>query len=46
MGNNIDQLLAKANSAGFIDVPLLKRSLEETQKVEEKIVEAYSMKEK
>ena len=42
IGINIDQILKKAYTLGFIDAPLLRKELQELSKVERTIVEAYS----
>ncbi len=43
VGSNINQIAAKANSLGFVDVPLLKEELEKLDKVEQIIVDSYTM---
>lgn len=45
VGYNIDQLLKRANSQGFIDAPLLRNALNENYEVSQKILSAYSAKE-
>ena len=42
VGNNINQILVKANALGFMDVPMLRRALEETHAVEDKLMAAYT----
>ena len=42
VGNNINQLLIKANTVGFIDVPMLREALDETHTVEDTLMEAYT----
>jgi len=42
VGNNINQLLTKANAVGFIDAPLLRKALDETHAVEDKLMAAYT----
>ena len=37
VGRSIDQILAKANSIGFLDVPALRKSLEDAQVAYKKI---------
>lgn len=44
VGAHLNQILAKANSLGFIDGPELRKALEETEAVFRKIREAYSAK--
>ncbi len=45
VGYNIDHLLKRANSQGFIDAPLLRDALNENCEVSRKIVAAYTTKE-
>lgn len=45
VGNNINQILLKANAVGFLDAPMLRRALDETHTVEKTILEAYTMPE-
>ena len=45
VGYNIDQLLKRANSQGFIDAPLLRNALNENCEVSRKILAAYTTKE-
>ena len=42
VGSNINQLLVKANTVGFIDAPMLRKALDETHTVEDKLMEAYT----
>lgn len=42
VGNNLNQLLVKANTVGFIDVPMLRKVLDETHAVEDKITEVFT----
>ena len=42
IGNNINQLLIKANNVGFIDIPMLRKALDETHAVEDTLMEAYT----
>ena len=41
VGYNIDQILKVANSKGFLDVPQLKKALEDNRSVEKMIASAY-----
>ena len=41
VGTNIDQILKIANTKGIVEVPDLKRALEENRKVEKMISSAY-----
>ena len=41
VGYNIDQILKVANSKGFLDVPQLKKVLEDNRSVEKMIASAY-----
>ena len=43
VGYNIDQLLRVANAQGLLDVPKLRKALEETREVERTILAAYTM---
>ena len=42
VGSNIDQILKTANAKGLLDVPQLRKALEENRAVEKLIVEAYT----
>ena len=42
IGGDLNQLLARANTAGFIDTIQLKKELAELRKAQEVIVEAYT----
>ena len=42
IGGNLNQLLARANTVGFIDTIQLKKELAELRKAREVIVEAYT----
>ena len=42
VGNNIDQILKKANTIGLLDVPLLRKALEDNRAVEKLIVDTYT----
>ena len=42
IGGNLNQLLARANTVGFIDTIQLKKELAELRKAQEVIVEAYT----
>lgn len=42
VGRNIDQLLARANTFGFIDTELMHQVLHEAMAAEQKIVDAYT----
>ena len=42
IGGNLNQLLARANTVGFIDTVQLKKDLAELRKAQEVIVEAYT----
>lgn len=46
VGYNIEQLLRLANSKGLIDVPQLRKALEENRACEKKIVAAYTTPDK
>ena len=41
VGSNIDQILKIANAKGIVEVPELRRALEENRKVEKMISDAY-----
>lgn len=41
IGRSIDQILAKANSIGFLDVPALRKSLEDVHAVNTKIMKSF-----
>ena len=43
VGYYIDQLLRVANAQGLLDVPKLRKALEETREVERTILAAYTM---
>lgn len=45
VGYNIDQLLKIANSQGLVDVPQLRKALEENRAAVKQIIKAYSMTE-
>ena len=42
MGYNIDQILKRANSIGLLDVPQLRKALEDNRAVEKLIVDTYT----
>ena len=42
VGYNIDQILKRANSIGLLDVPLLRKALEDNRAVEKLIVDTYT----
>ena len=42
IGGNLNQLLARANTVGFIDTVQLKKDLADLRKAQEVIVEAYT----
>lgn len=42
VGYNIDQILKRANSIGLLDVPLLRKALDENRAVEKLIVDTYT----
>ena len=42
VGYNIDQLLKRANSIGLLDVPQLRKALEDNRAVEKLIVDIYT----
>ena len=42
VGCNIDQLLKRANSIGLLDVPQLRKALEDNRAVEKMIVDTYT----
>ena len=42
VGYNIDQLLTRANSIGLLDVPQLRKALEDNRAVEKLIVDTYT----
>ncbi len=42
VGYNIDQLLTRANSIGLLDVPQLRKALEDNRAVEKMIVDTYT----
>ena len=42
VGHNINQVLAKANSIGLLDVPQLRKALEDNRAVEKLIVDTYT----
>ena len=42
VGYNIDQLLKRANSIGLLDVPQLRKALEDNRVVEKMIVDTYT----
>ncbi len=44
-GRHINDVIAKANALGFLDVPELRKALEESCAVSRKIIDAYSVKE-
>ena len=41
VGYNIDQILKRANSIGLLDVPQLRKALEDNRAVEKLIVDTY-----
>ncbi len=43
VGYNIDQLLKLANAKGLLDVPQLRKALDDNRSVEKLIVNAYTM---
>lgn len=43
VGSNIDQLLKTANAKGLLDVPQLRRSLEQNRAVEEMLWDTFTM---
>ena len=43
MGYNIDQILKLANARGMLDVPRLRKALEDNRAVERMIADAYTM---
>ena len=45
LGNNINQLLVKANTLGFIDMPMLRKALAETHELEDKFFDLFTMAE-
>ena len=42
VGYNLDQLLKRANSIGLLDVPQLRKALEDNRAVEKLIVDTYT----
>ena len=42
VGININEILKRANMSGLLDVPMLRRALEENRAVEKMIVDAYT----
>ena len=44
VGYNIDQILKVANSQGLVDVPKLRRALEENHAASRTIIEAFTVK--
>ena len=42
VGYNIDQILKRANSIGLLDVPQLRKALEDNRTVEKLIVDTYA----
>ena len=42
VGYNIDQILKRANSIGLLDVPRLRKALEDNRAVEKLIVDTYT----
>ena len=42
VGYNIDQILAKANAIGLLDVPQLRKALEDNRTVEKLIADTYT----
>ena len=42
VGYNIDQILAKANAIGLLDVPQLRKALEDNRAVEKLITDTYT----
>lgn len=46
IGNNLNQLAAKANTLGFIDVPMLRSEAERWAKFQTAIMEAFLLPEK
>ena len=42
VGYNIDQILKIANGQGLVDVPQLRKALEETHQVAQQIIKAYA----
>lgn len=45
VGYNIDQILKLANAKGLLDVPQLRKVLEEVRAVDKQIAEAYTLSE-
>ena len=45
LGYNINQILKIANAQGLVDVPQLRKALEENRRVMKEITEAYAMPE-
>ena len=45
VGYNINQILATANARGLLDVPLLRKTLEETHTAVQAVIQAYAMPE-
>lgn len=45
VGRNVDQLLARANTFGFIDTDLMRQVLTEAMAAEQRIVDAYTASE-
>lgn len=45
VGSNINQLLKRANTSGFIDAPELRKALKQIHETEKRIRTAYAVKE-
>ena len=44
-GNNINQILKVANARGLLDVPLLRKALDENHAAVQRVIEAYAAEE-
>ena len=42
MGNNLNQIMKRANAIGLLDVPQLRKALEDNRAVEKRIADAYT----
>ena len=42
VGNNLNQIMKRANALGLLDVPQLRKALDENRVVEKLIVDAYT----
>ena len=42
MGNNLNQIMKRANALGLLDVPQLRKALDENRAVEKLIADVYT----